>query len=246
METSTFSKIWYTLLAIFVIAGCSMFLGTRDTNYLGEKDARVPIEAQMYGDWWKSTVILRTYSGKQWCSGVAVNNVETLIRDGQGISITWVVTAKHCTDRMVKGTVSYVEHNPDGTLRKEVKFRVLKIFNHPEKDFAVLMVEGIIPFTTPVYCATPPAERQDFIIGYRGDGHGGKWKFGKHISPAWAYKGQSGGGVFTPGLGLHAIVSTHVDGVNIYVALKEMKIEHILDRGATIEEFIQNTFFDEK
>lgn len=221
MTTKTFTRLWYSLLVVFIIAGCAAFIGSRDTVYQGDRNADAPQTTEQ-AEWWAATVMLRTNSGKQWCSGVAVNNIG---------DETYIVTAKHCTDKMVMGTVSYCTYAPDGSLLNEFQYRVIDIFNHKDKDFAVLVVDGKMPFTTPVYCATPKPDRQDYIIGYRGDGHGGKFKFGKYISPAWAYKGQSGGGVFSPGMGLHAIVSTHVDGVNVFIALKEMKMEFVLSHG---------------
>lgn len=240
MNSKRFAAIWYTVLFCILLGACAALIGYRDTPYQGDKDA-VP-QTNEQGEWWAATKMLRTASGRQWCSAVAVSTgydskTETHTNpDGTKTSstyiipITWLVTARHCTNKMTEGTASHVMYNSDGTVLAEMQYKVLEYFNHPTKDFAILMVEEHMKFLTPIYRGELPNDRQDFIIGYRGSGHGNKHQYGKYISPAYAYKGQSGGGVFSPGLGLHAIVSTHVDGVNIWKALQEMNMEHVSDR----------------
>jgi len=238
-----FTKIWYSVLALLLIAGCSgIFLGDRDTVYQGEKTT--DISTLNANDWWASTVLLRKSNGEQWCSGVVINNTTwELVDTGKKkrhangemvplmelVQISYVVTARHCSGEMRPGsTVEETYYNVDGSIKEEIVHFVLAVMNHPTKDFALLKVGGHARNKAQVYTGHLPTDRQDYIIGYRGEKYEDYHKLGKYISPAFAYKGQSGGGVFTPGYGLHSIVSTHVDGVNIYLALKEMLIDNVI------------------
>lgn len=233
---SRFTKYWYTTLVLLLLLGCAgAFLGSRDVLYTGNRAADTVAIDRENGEWWASTLLLRKSNGKQWCSAVAFNNEATMtvpVGDGHGttevVPVTYLVTARHCSGDMWGGFANEVLYNPDGTVRKEIKHKVLNVFEHPKKDFAVLVVRGHTLFSTPVCVQSLPVQRQDFIIGFRGNSHGDFYKLGKFISPAYAYKGQSGGGVFSPKWGLHTIVSTHVDGVNIYIALKDMKMDHLI------------------
>ena len=232
---SSFTRVWYTAIACLMLVACAgIFLGSRDTNYLGDKSIQAPQTVEQ-GEWWASTLMLRTCDGAQWCSAVVINNKEyELIESGTitnpdgskssssaMIQISWLVTARHCTSTKI-GSAIEVLYNPNGSVAREYKHNVLRVWNHPSKDFAIIKIEGHTIACAKVLTGYPPTTRQDYIIGFRGDSHGDKHRYGKNISPAYAYKGQSGGGVFSPGLGLHAIVSTHVDGVNVYAALKDM------------------------
>lgn len=225
MNSKKFARWWYTTLTILLLAACAAFLGSRDTLYLGDKDAYMHVTDNP--SWWESTVMMRTPEGKQWCSGVIINKDAYHPVYGE---ISYVVTARHCAKEASGGaTISEMRYTPAGTVQFERRHTILEFFNHPSKDFTLLIVENHCFVDTPVYTGKIPNNRQDFIIGYRGASHGDYYQYGKHISPAYAYKGQSGGGVFSPGLGLHAVVSTHVDGVNIYQALIDMKLTNILE-----------------
>jgi hypothetical protein len=227
---STFTKFWYAALVCLLVLGCSsLFLGDRDTPYTGVRE--VPQDEitliKTYPDWWEATLLLRKCDGTKWCSAVAVNNTGYKLVDyGEGAflqPVTYLVTARHCTDVSL-GTASEIVYRNDGSVLREIKHEILDVWNHPTKDFAILEIKDWTLHMTPVCVEKLPIERQDYIIGYRGVKFNDYFKLGKHISPAYAYKGQSGGGVFSPGYGLHSIVSTHTDGVNILEAAKEMRI----------------------
>ena len=226
---SRFTKYWYGTLVALILVGCAgVFLGSRDVLYTGDRAADTVEVNKENSEWWASTLLLRKKSGQQWCSAVAINNTTSEIFGGRLRPISWLVTAKHCSGPMLNSWAFDVLYNPDGTVYKEIAYQVIEVMDHPSKDFSILKVEGHTLFSTPVCVNTLPVQRQDFIIGFRGNSHGDFHKLGKFISPAYAYKGQSGGGVFSPKWGLHSIVSTHVDGVNIYIALVDMNMEHIL------------------
>ena len=76
---SNFTRIWYTAMACLLMVACAGFyLGTRDTNYVGDRTLQAPINVEQ-AEWWGATIMLRTNAGKQWCSAVAVNNTASHI-----------------------------------------------------------------------------------------------------------------------------------------------------------------------
>ena len=205
------------LLITGSLIGCST-VGKRDVNYAGSETASANLIATRH-DWWQATVMLRTINGSAWCSGVCIANTTE-----DNLPVVLIVTARHCSTKTT--TASEVYYDNLGNVTSETKHSVIRVINHPNKDFALLIASGHAAVTVKPYDGVLPTNRQDFIIGYRGDDHHDFYKLGKFISPAFAYSGQSGGGVFSTNFGLHSIVSTHIDGVNIAAALKELNIKY--------------------
>ncbi len=205
------------LLVIGPLIGCST-VGKRDMNYVGSGTANANIIAARH-DWWQATVMLRTTNGSAWCSGVCIANTTE-----NNLPVVLIVTARHCSTKTA--TASEVYYDNLGNVTSETKHVITRVINHPNKDFALLIASGHAAVIVKPYNGVLPSNRQDFIIGYRGDSHRDFYKLGKFISPAYAYSGQSGGGVFSTNFGLHSIVSTHIDGVNIATALKELNITY--------------------
>ena len=225
---SRFIKGWYLFWGVLILTvGCAgLMLGDRDTSYRGNRAEDVVANTEQ-DIWWESTLLLRKSDGRSWCSSVVINNMG----EYNGSPVSYIVTAAHCNKTDVTWACE-IAYDPNGYVVEDKRHKILKRWNHPRKDFTLMMIEGHARTFTPVYAGFPPKDRQDFIIGYRGSGWGDKHQLGKYISPSFAYKGQSGGGVFAQGYGLHAIVSTHTDGVNVFHALEDLASEWM------IQEFI--------
>lgn len=211
------------ILVTLVLTAC---VGTRDVLYHPNGVERGTIET-VNSEWWDAVVGLQREKDEDvlFCSGVAIGY-------SKENNETYVVSAKHCTTNFSKRITQVVGMYYYG-LNKSTNnrgfytqtFKVKQIKNHPSKDIAFLIVDGEVPHRTQVYKGY--VKSQDYvIIGYPG---GILTK--KVAQKNWADHGQSGGGVFTEGYGLHTIVSTHIDGVNVWQALQDLKLEWMIENN---------------
>jgi hypothetical protein len=210
-----FLLLFSLIFAITLIISCSgIKLGKRDVNYNGVRNGESTISWVMANkpEWYEAIGLLNiNNTDKGWCSAVAIGV-------DKSAKLTYAVTAKHCTTRSITQITFYPMC---GGFKR---YNVLKVDKHPIKDFTLLTIDGIVDYTTSPYRLVVPDTKDDYVIGFEGGSPSRKT-----INKNWAIPGQSGGGVFSPETGLYAIVSTNTEGVNIYKALQDMKMDWILD-----------------
>lgn len=194
------------LLAVLLLAAC---VSNRDVIYHPQGIERSAV-TNVNPEWWASVMGLQTKrSGiNLFCSTVAIGR-------NKEKNESYFVSAKHCTTSFNNRPINVI--SDEGT-----KYAVTHIYNHPSKDIAFMVVQGQVPQIAKVYRGYVKTDKF-VVIGYPGG-----LLNNKLAQNNWADHGQSGGGVFSEGYGLHTIVSTHVDGVNVWQAMKDLKLEWML------------------
>ena len=107
-----------------------------------------------------------------------------------------------------------MRHNPKYCVFGDKQYDIIDKICHPNKDICFFVINEKIQYLSPINILE---SKDDIIIGFI--------KKTKTTTLGRAVPGQSGGGVFSVGKGLYAIVSTTGSGVQILPALEEIGIK---------------------